>query len=81
MVHKRDVVRLEKVQRRATKMIIGLKSLPCKERLRKLVLFSLEKGRLKGDLIACVLAYKGWLKKDKKQTLPFYKKSRGKDMG
>lgn len=42
----RNVDLLESVQRRGTKMIPGVENLPCKDRLGKLGLRSLEKRRL-----------------------------------
>ena len=63
----KDIELLERVQRRATKMIPNLRNMPYEERLRMLRLPKLESRRLRGEMIEVFKILKGFEKVDSRQ--------------
>ena len=67
---KKDISILEKVQRRATKLVPELKDLPYDERLRQLKLYPLQERRLRGDMITVFKILRGMIETNRDQLLP-----------
>jgi len=61
--HRKVIELLERVQKRAIKMVRGMERLSYEERLRELGLISLEKKKLRRDLTAAFHHLKGAYKK------------------
>lgn len=76
---RKDIDQLEAVQRRATKLIKGLRKLPYEDRLRSCKLTTLEIRRRRGDLIETykILTGKEDIPPDRFFTMANYERTRG----
>ena len=64
---------LERVQKRFTRMLPGMEGISHEERLEKLGLFSLERQRLRGDLIEVYKMMRGMDRVDSQKRFPGWK--------
>jgi len=68
--YRKDVEKIERVQRRFTRMLPGLSGMPYEDRLRQLGLFSLERRRMRGDLIEVYKMLRGIDRVDSQRLFP-----------
>jgi len=67
---------LERVQKRFTRMVPGMRNFSYEDRLERLGQFSLERKRLRGDLIEMFKIMRGLDRVDREKLFPFLKGSR-----
>ena len=68
--YQKDVEALERVQKRFTRMLPGMEGISYEERLEKLGLFSLERRRLRGDLMEVYKIMRGMDRVDSQKLFP-----------
>ena len=68
--YRKDIIKLERVQKRFTRMLPGLDGLSYKERLDRLGHFSLVCRRLRGDLIEVYKIMRGIDQRDSQDLFP-----------
>nr|XP_048713273.1 uncharacterized protein LOC125639701 [Caretta caretta]XP_048713274.1 uncharacterized protein LOC125639701 [Caretta caretta] len=78
---RKDVDKLERVQRRVTKMIKGLENMSSEGRWKKLGLFSLVKRRLRGDMRTVFKYVKGCYKEEGEELFSLTSEARTRSNG
>ena len=68
--YRKDIIKLERVQKRCTRMLLGFDGLGYQERLDRLGLCSLERRRLRGDLIEAYKIMRGTGQLDSQYLFP-----------
>ena len=71
----KDEEALERVQKRFTRMLPGMEGISYEERLEKLGLFSLERRRLRGDMMEVYKIMRGMDRVDSQKLFPLGWKS------
>ena len=79
--YRKDIGLIESVQRRMTKRIQGMRNIPYEKRLKLLNLHSLERRRLRGDLIEVFKWYRGYNKGDVDKVLRISSHNRSRNNG